>query len=136
MRKRTHARELALQMLYQIDAQGTDALAQAESFLREQAPGDEEVVAFARALIHGTVEALGAIDEVIEKAAQNWKLSRMAIVDRNILRMAVYELLYAEDIPAKVTINEAIEMGKRFSTQQSGAFINGILDRIRRERDL
>ena len=66
----------------------------------------------------------------------HWNLRRMALIDRNILRMAVYEMLHLKDIPAKVSINEAIEMGKRFSTQQSGAFINGILDRIRREKGL
>ena len=136
MRKRTRAREIALQMLYQADARGTEVLEQVEEFLAREAGGDDEVVEFARMLVQGTVEQGEAIDEIITGAAQNWHLRRMAIVDRNILRMAVFEMLHVEEIPAKVSINEAIEMGKRFSTQQSGSFINGILDRIRRERDL
>ncbi|MGH7162061.1 MAG: transcription antitermination factor NusB [Planctomycetota bacterium] len=136
MRKRTRARELALQMLYQLDAQGNDAMAQFEEFLQRHAGGDDEVLAFARSLVHGTVEAREEVDAIISAAAQNWHLRRMATVDRNILRMAVWEMLHADDIPSKVSINEAIEMGKRYSTQQSGSFINGILDRIRRERDL
>lgn len=136
MRKRTRARELALQMLYQFDVRGEDARAQMEPFLRENGDDDEEVRSFARLLIEGTREKQAEIDVVLAAAAQNWQLRRMAVVDRNILRMAVWEMLHSGSIPAKVTINEAIELGKRFSTQQSGAFINGILDRIRREREL
>ena len=136
MRKRTRARELALQMLYQVDARGEEALEDFDGFLRRESAEDEDVKKFAHSLVDGTLEMRGDIDEVVGGAAQNWHLSRMALVDRNILRMAVYEMLYVEDIPAKVSINEAIELGKRYSTQQSGSFINGILDRIRRERDL
>jgi len=136
VRKRTRSREIALQMLYQFDVRGEDAAAQMEEFLREQGEADEEVVAFARTLVLGTRGALAEIDAALAAAAQNWQIRRMAIVDRNILRMAVWEMLHSGDIPAKVTINEAIELGKRYSTQQSGAFINGILDRIRRERNL
>ena len=133
MRKRTRARELALQMLYQIDARGEDALDQMEEFCAQEEPEDEEVLAFARRLVLGTRAKREEIDGLLAAAAENWKLHRMAIVDRNILRMAVYEMLHIEEIPAKVSINEAIELGKRYSTKQSGSFINGILDRIRRE---
>lgn len=136
MRKRTRARELALQMLYQVDARGKEALDDFGGFLEREAAGDDDVQRFARVLVDGTLEMRGDIDGVVSGAAQNWHLSRMALVDRNILRMAVYEMLYVEDIPAKVSINEAIELGKRYSTQQSGSFINGILDRIRREKEL
>ncbi len=136
MRKRTRARELALQMLYQVDARGEDAVAQLSDFLEREAPGESNMHAFVRQLFEGTLEMRPKIDEVISDAAQNWNLRRMALVDRNILRMAVYEMLFVADIPAKVSINEAIEMGKRFSTQQSGSFINGILDRIRRDQEL
>ena len=136
MRRRTRSRELALQMLYQVDARGEEALAGLDGFLRREAPDDAEIRAFARELVSGTTEMRRGIDAIISDAAQNWELRRMALVDRNILRMATYEMLHAEDIPAKVSINEAIELGKRFSTEQSGSFINGILDRIRRERDL
>ena len=136
MRKRTRARELALQMLYQVDARGTDALDQLETFLEFEEPGEADVHEFARGLIDGTLESREEIDGLLSGAAENWKLHRMAIVDRNILRMAIYEMLRLEEIPAKVTINEAIELGKRYSTKQSGSFINGILDRIRREKGL
>jgi len=136
VRKRTRGRELALQLLYMVDARGDEALLGVDDFLRHEAPDEPEAHEFARQLLSGTLDHQGEIDKVISAAAQNWNLRRMALVDRNILRMAVYEMLHVGDIPAKVSINEAIEMGKRFSTQQSGAFINGILDRIRRERGL
>jgi len=136
VRKRTRARELALQMLYQVDVRGPEALEGMEEMLEREAPGEPDVHAFARQLVRGTVERRERLDAIISAAAQNWQLSRMAVVDRNILRMAVYEMVFVEDIPAKVSINEAIEIGKRFSTQYSGSFINGILDRIRREQGL
>jgi len=136
VRKRTRARELALQMLYQLDVRGDDAIARLDDFLAREAPGEDDVHTFARLLVDGTIERRDEIDEIVSEAAQNWHLRRMALVDRNILRMAVYEMLFVDDIPAKVSINEAIEMGKRYSTQQSGSFINGILDRIRREKAL
>ncbi|MHC4932014.1 MAG: transcription antitermination factor NusB [Planctomycetota bacterium] len=137
MRKRTRSRELALQILYQADARGPEARDEFDAFLAREAAGDDaEVRSFALELVEGTLRAQSEIDKIITSAAQNWHLSRMAIVDRNILRMAIYEMVHVPDIPAKVSINEAIELGKRYSTQQSGSFINGILDRIRRERQL
>ena len=134
MRRRTRARELALQMLYQVDVRGDEVLADAPGFFEREEPGEPDLHAFATKLLAGALEARSKIDTIITAAAQNWDLRRMAVVDRNILRMAVYEMLFADDIPAKVSINEAIELGKRFSTKQSGSFINGILDRIRREQ--
>ena len=136
MRKRTRSRELALQVLYQVDARGVDALEQMDHFLQSEEVNETEVHEFTRKLVKGTIEAKESIDELLSAAAENWKLHRMAIVDRNILRMAVYEMLHIEEIPSKVSINEAIELGKRYSTKQSGSFINGILDRIRREQKL
>ena len=136
MRKRTRSRELALQLLYQIDARGDDIMATMDQFFEGEEANDEEVRAFARELVNGTRGATDEIDEILTAAAENWRLNRMALVDRNILRMAVFEMLHIDEIPSKVTINEAIELGKRFSTKQSGSFINGILDRIRRERSL
>ncbi|MHC4450792.1 MAG: transcription antitermination factor NusB [Planctomycetota bacterium] len=136
MRKRTRSRELALQVLYQFDARGSDAVEQMDHFLQSEEVDEAEVHEFTRKLVKGTIEARDSIDEMLSAAAENWKLHRMAIVDRNILRMAVYEMLHIEEIPAKVSINEAIELGKRYSTKQSGSFINGILDRIRREQKL
>ena len=136
MRKRTKAREIALQMLYQIDAQGEEAIECLESHLGRSEANDAEIREFAAELIHGTRGAVAELDKAIAAAAQNWEIHRMAVVDRNILRMAVFEMIHVEEIPAKVSINEAIELGKRYSTEQSGSFINGILDRIRRERGL
>ena len=136
MRKRTRSRELALQMLYQIDARGPEFVSTMDEFLQGEAADDAEVQAFTRKLVNGTIDSREDIDIILTAAAENWRLERMALVDRNILRMAIFEMLHVEDIPAKVSINEAIELGKRFSTKQSGSFINGILDRIRRERSL
>ncbi len=136
VRKRTRSREIALQMLYMIDVRGPEALDELDAFLDREAMTEPDVHAFARQLVEGTQENLADIDAALTRAAQNWHLRRMAIVDRNILRMAIFELLQLEEIPAKVTINEAIELGKRYSTAQSGSFINGILDRIRREKKL
>ena len=136
MRKRTRGREIALQMLYQADARGEEAMEGAAEFLDRESEGDAEVRAFAEQLVNGTLAAKPEIDAILSAAAQNWQVRRMALVDRNILRMAVFEMTRLPDIPSKVSINEAIELGKRYSTQQSGAFINGILDRIRREKGL
>ena len=91
---------------------------------------DNETRIFAKQLIDGTRKSLTSIDALLARVARNWDLNRMAVIDRNVLRMAVYELLSCHDIPPKVTINEAIELGKKYSTMNSGAFINGILDRV------
>jgi transcription antitermination factor NusB len=136
VRKRTRGRELALQVLYQIDARGEEAMPVIDAFLEQEEPNSPDVHAFAKELVDGTSERRAEIDALLSSAAENWRLARMALVDRNILRMAIFEMLHLEEIPAKVSINEAIELGKRFSTKQSGSFINGILDRIRREKDL
>jgi transcription antitermination factor NusB len=128
VKKRTRARELALQFLYQVDLV-KKSLDETDDFLREE-ERDVETRRFAQRLIEGALENRDDIDKVIQDVAQNWNISRMAVVDRNVLRLATHELLHCQDIPPKVAINEAIEIGKRFSTQNSGAFINGILDRI------
>jgi len=93
---------------------------------------DTELKVFARGLVDGTCAHLEEIDERIREAAENWDMSRMATLDRNILRMAVYELAHCEDIPPKVAINEAIELAKQFGAEESGQFVNGILDKIKR----
>ena len=129
MKKRTRAREVALQFLYQLDLRGDDLLDEAKTFVRGE-ERDAETARFAIRLVQGTFEHKVEIDRVIQGVAQNWNISRMAVVDRNVLRLATYELLHCQDIPPKVAINEAIELGKRYSTQNSGAFINGILDKI------
>ena len=146
MRRRTKARELAVQFLYQLDLRGDEVHAEVDRFLdaaeveddrdddsrpRKVAGRDNDLREFSRQLIKGTLDHRAAADAILATVTRNWDLRRMAAIDRNILRMAIYELLHCADIPPKVTINEAIELGKRFSTANSGAFINGILDRIR-----
>jgi len=127
--RRTKARERALQALYQIDvaAEGIeDALAR---FWRSFEPVEREVMDLAEGLVRGVAEHRRAIDDTIERVSTNWRLDRMAKVDRNVLRLAVYELLRT-DVPVKVAINEAIELGKKFGSESSGAFVNGVLDKI------
>ena len=135
MRKRTHAREIALQALYQhdihrkIDDTRRATVEEFEPFIAG-ASDDPEVRHYARSLVDGTMSMTEEIDRRIAAAAKNWKLGRIAPVDRSILRLALYEMLASEDVPPKVAINEAIDLAKKFSTEQSGAFVNGILDRI------
>jgi len=130
VKKRTRARELGLQFLYQIDLLGQGVLEDLDNFLRAEEK-DAETCRFARRLVQGAHEHHAQIDAEIQGVAQNWQISRMAVIDRNVLRLAAYELLFCDDIPPKVAINEAIELGKRYSTSNSGAFINGILDKIK-----
>ena len=130
MKKRTRARELALQFLYMLDLRGRAFLDAAQAWIEDEEQ-DASTAAFALRLVHGTAEERDAMDEIIQGVAQNWDVERMAVIDRNVLRLATYELLHCEDIPPKVSINEAIELGKRFSTQNSGGFINGILDKVK-----
>ncbi len=129
MKKRTRARELALQFLYQLDLRGEALLPEAREFVGSE-ERDAETTRFALRLVQGSHEHRAEIDQMIQSVAQNWNISRMAVVDRNVLRLATYELVHCPDVPPKVAINEAIELGKRYSTQNSGAFINGILDKI------
>jgi N utilization substance protein B len=86
---------------------------------------------FFRKLVNGVLGKKGQIDALVERFSQNWNISRMSCVDRNVMRIAIYEMLYCDDIPPKVSINEAVDIGKKFGTQESGAFINGIMDSIR-----
>ena len=130
MKKRSRGRELALQFLYQMDLLGLGLVDELAGFLAAE-ERDLEARAFARRLVVGVHERWDELNEAIRAVAQNWDIGRMAVIDRNVLRLATYELLHCKDIPPKVAINEAIELGKRFSTANSGAFINGILDRIK-----
>jgi N utilization substance protein B len=138
MGRRRKARELALQVLYELDLRGDDAVegTLADFWERQPAgegPGEAEVREFASRLVRGTKDHQDKIDEVINRFAERWDLDRMAVVDRNILRAGVYELLWGVDVPPKVAINEALEIARKFSTEESTGFINGVLDRVRRE---
>jgi N utilization substance protein B len=135
MRKRTKAREFALQVLYQIDITKSDARSTIEDFWKNRETDTEAAVKeFAEGIIAGVMEHKDEIDKAISEAAENWGLSRMAVVDRNILRLTAYELLHRQDIPPKVSINEAIEIAKKYGDQDSGKFVNGILDRINKTK--
>ena len=134
LRKRTRARELALQVLYQLDLRGAEVLDQLDHILAAS-DAEPDVRRFARELILGSWTNRGRLDARIAAAAEHWDIHRMAVVDRNILRLASFELLFAEDVPPKVAINEAIDLAKRYSTTDSGAFVNGILDHIRIEHE-
>jgi N utilization substance protein B len=129
MGKRRKARELVLQVLYAFEISGEPIEAVlAEALDRQRPPSD--VAEFTTLLVTKTVENLREIDELIAQKVRRWELSRIAVVDRNILRLAICELLHFEDIPQKVSINEAIELAKMYSTTESGRFVNGILDSV------
>jgi transcription antitermination factor NusB len=135
MRKRSLSREFALQILYEIDITHDDHAKVMSTFwhLIEEEPGDE-VKKFAASLVETVMQHRDDIDKKIAQYATNWELDRMAVVDRNVLRLGGCELLYRDDIPPKVTINEAVELAKKFSGIQSGKFVNGILDKIKSEK--
>jgi N utilization substance protein B len=135
MGTRRKAREYALQMLFQWDITHDPIEAIAPSFW-ENHEEQAAVIEFARRLVTQTVEHVEKIDNVIRSHAEHWRLDRMAVVDRNILRLATQELLFDTETPGTVVINEAIEIARRYSAQESPQFINGILDSIKREREL
>lgn len=131
MRKRTKARECALQILYAMDIFKDDAGDRIKVYWdNQEEEEDAEVKKFANLLVRGVMKNHEAIDGMITKYATNWDISRMAVIDRNILRLATFELLFTDDIPPKVSINEAIDIAKRFGDKDSGKFVNGILDKI------
>ncbi|HEV7999098.1 MAG TPA: transcription antitermination factor NusB [Planctomycetaceae bacterium] len=128
MTRRSKAREVVLQMLYQIDVNPDVAAAAVREMIHEQLP-DEELQSFAWSLFAGVRENRGSLDSRISAAAENWTLARMAPTDRNALRLGAYELLFT-DTPHRVVIDETIELARRFGTAQSPQFVNGILDRL------
>jgi len=127
--RRTRARELAMQGLYQLDVQGHNLLEHLREFFIENDP-DDLVRKLALDWTRGTWENLAQCDEMITASTVKWELSRISSVDKGILRLAVYQLKFCPDIPPKVIINEAIELAKKFSTSQSSAFVNGVLDAV------
>ncbi len=127
---RRQARELAMQALFYLDMRKIMTLEAFEFYCRHFPPPYKSEPFFTE-LVTGVIHIRPEIDGVIERFSSNWKISRMSCVDRNIIRIAAFELIYCSDIPAKVSINEAIDVGKKFGTEESGAFINGILDGIR-----
>ena len=136
---RHRAREAALQILYQWDVGGGDVDGAAETFFTFQWPNadppSDELRAFASSLAHDAVERLGEVDLLIAETAANWRPERMAVIDRLILRMSACELLRDPETPPAVVINEALELARTFSTEESVKFINGMLDAIRKKVD-
>jgi N utilization substance protein B len=137
MRNRSKAREAVLQALYQMDVTGAPLDECAKRVSRGEDDGEEITGAAAEyfeTLFFAITERLEGLDELIEKYSDNWSVKRMTVVDRNVLRLAVYELSAAGDIPFRVVIDEAVELAKRFGTEESSAFVNGILDKIAKEK--
>jgi len=132
MGARTSGREAALQMLFAIDAAGHSLASVVRDFWAEF-PGDAEGRPYADELVGEIVERRDELDAAIKKTAANWRLERMAPVDRNILRLASYEILHRPDVPTEVIIDEAVELAKLFGADQSSSFVNGVLDQLARE---
>jgi len=137
MRKRTKSREFALQVLYRMDVTKDPSDVSLDNFWLSQTDEEPEaqVKEFAIQLVKGVEQNRKAIDEKVSYYAANWQLERMAVVDRNILRLATFEILMCPQIPPKVSINEAIELAKKFSDVEASKFVNGILDKIKLEKD-
>jgi transcription antitermination protein NusB len=130
MTRRSRGREVALQVLYQIEQNPGIPVAEIRQFIDRRLLGDKKLVEFTQDLVAGVRENQPKIDGMITEVAENWRLDRMAAIDRNILRLGAYEVLFCPEVPAKVAINEALELAKRYSTSQSSRFVNGILDRV------
>jgi transcription antitermination protein NusB len=129
MGARTTAREAALQILFAIEASGLEPDQAIGDFWREL-PGDAEGRAYADDAVRGVRATLADLDARITQASTNWRLERMARVDRNLLRLGAWELLNRSDVPRAVVLDEAVELAKRYGTEESGAFVNGVLDRL------
>ncbi len=133
MSRRSRAREVVLQALYQYDL-NPDSGAAAEAFISQRLGKDRKLIEFARSVVTGVVAQRDALDRLIGETADNWSVDRMAVTDRNVLRLGTYELLHT-DTPGGVVINEAVELAKQFGDKQSPTFVNGILDRVLKRRE-
>jgi len=131
MKRREQARTIAIQALYQLDMRGEDFEPDLVEFVRESTR-EPEVYFFARRLAEGAWKWRVEADKLIEQAAEHWRIDRMAILDRSILRMTTYEIAQCPDIPPRVAIDQAIELAKRFGAEESGSFVNGVLDKVLR----
>ncbi len=131
--KRRKAREYALQLLFQVDFTRRELERKDLEEFWSGKKEPREIREFAERLVKGTLDNLDEIDRIIEKFTENWFLKRMAAVDRNILRFAAYEILHRKDIPSVVTINEALEIAKKYSSAEAASFLNGVLDKLARE---
>ena len=135
MRRRTKARECALKILYQMEMT-KDAYADSiKKFWEREPEAEESVKEFTSQLVKGVSDNIKEIDKAISEYATNWLIKRMAVVDRNILRIAAFELLYLDDIPPKVSINEGVDIAKKYGDKNSGKFVNGVLDKINKMKN-
>ncbi len=133
MNIRRKAREIALQILYKFDIARNEH-GDIDSYMESLQPGTG-ARKYCEFLVNGVMEKRKAIDGVIEGFSENWRVDRMPVVDRNILRLAAFEMIFCEDVPFKVVIDEAVELAKRYGSEESGAFVNGVLDRLHREAE-
>jgi len=129
MGKRRKARELVIQILFHMEFNPGDP-DEIFDLVCENFNSSRSIRAFSKRLVRGVRENIEHLDKLIRQSSKNWRLERMSIVDRSILRLAAYEILFMDDIPYKVSIDEAVELGKKYGTEESGAFINGVLDNI------
>jgi len=129
MATRRRAREIVLQLLYEDDINPGRSAERTQAFLRSRMQGRKGLIEFAAVLLRGTLENRDAIDVRISKLAANWSLSRMAVTDRNVLRLGGYEILFG-DTPGRVAVNEAVVLAKRYGNKDSPRFVNGILDKL------
>ncbi len=134
MSRRSRAREVVLQILYEDDLNPTRNFAASDDFLCRRLRHEEATVGFARELLAGVRRNRGELDQMLAERAENWSLQRMAVTDRNVLRLGAYEMLFT-DTPQRVVINEALELAKRYGARQSSQFVNGILDRLLRDTE-
>lgn len=133
MRRRTLAREHALKILYQFDITKRPIETVVESYWQVEETKDREIISYANLLAQGVIGAIKDIDHKISDYATNWQIKRMAIIDRNVMRIGLFELQHTTDIPPKVAINEAVELAKKYGDLESSKFVNGILDKIHKK---
>ena len=134
MSRRSRAREVVLQVLYEDDLNPRRDLSASDQFLCDRLNNDEKLIEFGRSLLAGVRRNRGELDQSLEERAENWSLARMAVTDRNVLRLGAFEMLYT-DTPVRVAINEAVELAKRYGAKQSSQFVNGLLDRLLRDQE-
>lgn len=133
MRRRSLSREHALKILYQVEITHRELEPVLVDYWKMEEVTDEEVISYAKMIADGVLKELKALDDKISKYATNWQLKRMAVIDRNVMRIGLFELQHAGDIPPKVAINEAVELAKKYGDLESSKFVNGILDKIHKK---
>ncbi|MDP6491445.1 MAG: transcription antitermination factor NusB [Kiritimatiellia bacterium] len=132
---RRDAREWAVQLLFQMDLNNPKDMRPVFAHFWEDVDADDKARDYAERMVRGVMSRRGELDETIDTAVEHWDVKRLAVIDRNVIRLAVYEMLHCTDVPPVVSINEAVDIVKYFGTAESGGFVNGVLDRIRKGLD-